>query len=215
MESFITLSIYDPNYLKHEAFWIAKRLILSHTLFPLSIVQHGASHLVNKDIPYTELDQLEQAIAALENQSVVLGNAVVDAALVSIRGKLSAFKETQQASQQRKLATILFKDIVSSTTITQDLDPEDIMTIIDTALRRLAAPAFDHGGRVTRFMGDVFLALFGVPLAHEKNPEMTADFGRSQDVCPKNGNRMANWSIPSWSRPLIDLGARVLYKLGL
>jgi hypothetical protein len=52
---------------------------------------------------------------ALENQRTELGNAMVDAALVFMHEKLSALIETQQATQQRKLVTVLFMDIVGST----------------------------------------------------------------------------------------------------
>ena len=120
----------------------------------------------------TELEQLEQAITALENQRAVLGDAVVDAALVSMREKMSALIDAQKETQQRKLATVLFVDIVGSTSITQDLDPEDTLVILETALQRLANPVYAHGGRVTRFMGDGFLALFGAPVARENEPEM-------------------------------------------
>ncbi len=122
--------------------------------------------------PKADQEQLEAAIRALENQRAILGDSVVDAALVSMRDKLSALIKAQEAIQQRKLVTVLFMDIVGSTSITQDLDPEDIMTIMDTALRRLANPVYTHGGRVTRYMGDGFLALFGAPVAHENDPEM-------------------------------------------
>ncbi len=117
-------------------------------------------------------EQLEQAIKALEDQRAVLGDAVVDSALISMREKLSALVESQQETQQRKLATVLFMDIAGSTSMTQNLDPEETMAIMDTALQRLAIPVFAHGGRVTRYMGDGFLALFGAPVARENEPVM-------------------------------------------
>jgi ABC-type oligopeptide transport system substrate-binding subunit/class 3 adenylate cyclase len=125
----------------------------------------------------TDREQLEQAIKTLENQRAVLGDAVVDAALVPMREKLSTLTEVQKDTQQRKLVTVLFMDIVGSTSITQDLDPEDTMAIMDTALQYLAKPIYAHGGRVTRFMGDGFLALFGAPVARENEPEMAVRAG--------------------------------------
>ncbi len=116
--------------------------------------------------------KLEQAISTLEGQRAVLGDEVVDAAQASLHEKLSALVETQKIAQQRKLATVLFMDIVGSTAITRVLDPEDTMTIMDDALRRLANPVYAHGGRVTGYLGDGFLALFGAPLARENDPEM-------------------------------------------
>ena len=60
-------------------------------------------------------DQLEQAILSLENQRAVLGDDVVDAAMESMQDKLTTLIEAQNATQQRKLATVLFMDIVDST----------------------------------------------------------------------------------------------------
>jgi predicted ATPase/class 3 adenylate cyclase len=149
----------------------------------------------------TDQEQLEQAIMALENQRAVLGDKVVDAALASMRDKLSALIEAQTASQQRKLATVLFMDIVGSTSITQHLDPEDTMTIMETALQRLANPVYAHGGRVTRFMGDGFLALFGAPVARENEPEMGVRAGLQILAEAKVFAREveAQWHIPDFN----------------
>ncbi|MGW8225989.1 MAG: adenylate/guanylate cyclase domain-containing protein, partial [Anaerolineales bacterium] len=120
----------------------------------------------------SDREQIEQAIMALEEQRAILGDVVVDAALVSLQEKLSTLIEAEKGVQQRKFATVLFMDIVGSTAITQDLDPEDTMVILETALQRMAQPVYSYGGRVTRFMGDGFLALFGAPVARENEPEM-------------------------------------------
>ena len=95
-------------------------------------------------VPLNDQQQLEQAIAALENQREILGDAVVDAALVSMHEKLSSLVAAQSPTQQRKLAAVLFMDIVGSTTITRDLDPVDSMTIMDSAMQRLANPVYSH-----------------------------------------------------------------------
>src|ERR1700716_1362468 len=72
---------------------------------------------------------------------------------------------------ERKLATVLFVDLVSSTELVTDTDPE--------VVRRTAARFFDqashcivtHGGTVEKFAGDAVMAAFGVPLAHEDDAE--------------------------------------------
>ncbi|MFC1997448.1 adenylate/guanylate cyclase domain-containing protein, partial [Chloroflexota bacterium] len=149
----------------------------------------------------TDREQLEQAIMTLENQRAVLGDAVVDAALVSMREKLAVLTKSQKVTQQRKLATVLFMDIVGSTSITQGLDPEDTMTIMDTALQRLANPVYTHGGRVTRFMGDGFLALFGAPVARENEPEMGVQAGLQilSEAQVYAREMEAQWHIPGFN----------------
>jgi len=123
-----------------------------------------------------QVNNLEQAIAALEAQRQTLGDAVVDSALAPLREKLAEV-QSQRLEQQRKLATILFTDVVGSTRIAQQLDPEEVVDLMDAALKRLAGPVEGHGGHVTRFQGDGFKAVFGLPVAHENDPEMAIRAG--------------------------------------
>lgn len=61
-----------------------------------------------------EREQLEQAIAALERQRTVLGDAVVDASLAALREKLAALTAAPR-DVQRKLVTVLFADLAGRT----------------------------------------------------------------------------------------------------
>ena len=149
----------------------------------------------------TEREQREQSIMALENQRSVLGDEVVDAALASMQEKLSALIEAEKGTQQRKLATVLFVDILGRTSITQNLDPEDAMTVLEAAQQRLSGPVNAHGGRVTRFMGVSFLALFGAPSARENDPEMAVRAGlQILDEAQSYAREVeALWHIPDFN----------------
>ncbi|MFN2198777.1 MAG: ATP-binding protein [Anaerolineales bacterium] len=122
-------------------------------------------------------DQLEQAIAAQEMLRGAVPDAVIAAAIAALRTQLAELDPSPATDQQRKLVTILFMDVVDSTQLLCDLDPEENMFIMDAALQQLAAPVAAHGGRVTRFMGDGFLAVFGLPRARENDPEMAVRAG--------------------------------------
>ena len=84
-------------------------------------------------------------------------------------------------------------DVVDSTSaIAAHLDPEDTLEIMDGALQRLAFPITEHGGHVTRFMGDGFKAVFGAPVAREDDPEQAIRAGLSildttQDIAGELG----------------------------
>jgi class 3 adenylate cyclase len=133
-----------------------------------------------------QIQQLKQAIAEIEAQRSILGDAAVEASLEPIRQKLADL-EAQIASiieepeelptRQRKLVTLLYMDVVGSTEMTQHLDPEDTLEIMDNALPRLAAPVEAHGGHVTRYTGDGFKAVFGDPIAREDDPEQAIRAG--------------------------------------
>jgi class 3 adenylate cyclase/tetratricopeptide (TPR) repeat protein len=133
-----------------------------------------------------QINQLKQAIAELEEQRLILGDAAVDAALIPSRQKLAELESQSKPSleklqeiptRQRKLVTLLYMDVVGSTAMTQHLDPEDTLEIMDNALPRLAAPIEAHGGHVTRYTGDGFKAVFGDPIAREDDPEQAIRAG--------------------------------------
>ena len=49
---------------------------------------------------------------------------------------------------------MLVLDVVGSTALTRQLDPEDVLEIMDGALQRFAAVVAQHGGRVLQYAGD-------------------------------------------------------------
>jgi class 3 adenylate cyclase/tetratricopeptide (TPR) repeat protein len=121
-----------------------------------------------------ERQRIKQAIEAQENLRGTMDDAIIDEAVAILREKLA---DLERPEQQRKLATILFVDIVGSTNIVKHLDPEDALEIMDGSLKRMAIPVEQHGGHIARFMGDGFKAVFGVPVAHENDPEMAVRAG--------------------------------------
>jgi class 3 adenylate cyclase len=133
-----------------------------------------------------QINQLKHTIAEMESQRAILGDATVEAALVPLHKKLAelesqielSVKEPQELpTRQRKLVTLLYMDVVGSTEMTQHLDPEDTLEIMDNALPRLAVPVESHGGHVTRYTGDGFKAVFGDPIAREDDPERAIHAG--------------------------------------
>lgn len=72
---------------------------------------------------------------------------------------------------ERKLVTALFVDIIGSTILEQDLDPEEARRIIDPALELMIEAVRRYDGYVVQSTGDGVFALFGAPLAHEDHAQ--------------------------------------------
>ena len=72
---------------------------------------------------------------------------------------------------ERRLVTVLFGDVVNSTGLAEQLDPEDWTEIMNGAFPLLTGPVERYGGTVGRLMGDGILAFFGAPVAHEDDPQ--------------------------------------------
>lgn len=127
----------------------------------------------------TEQQQLEAAIAALETQRSVLGDAVVEPLLVAARAKLDALQSAVEPEhvQSLKQVSILFLDAVGSTTLSQKLDPEAISLVMDGALARGSALVAAHQGKVLQYAGDNLLAVFGADDAREDDAERAVRCG--------------------------------------
>ena len=76
-----------------------------------------------------------------------------------------------QMAGERRLVTILFSDVKGSTAMAEQLDPEEVMEIMNGAFEFLIEPIMRYEGTLARLMGDAILAFFGAPIAHEDDPE--------------------------------------------
>ena len=119
----------------------------------------------------TTRQQLEQAIAAQESLRGTIDDAILDATLGALRAQLATLAPPPEIESRRAQATILFLDLAGHTELIQGRDPEEIMEIIDRALQRLSEPIGRHGGRIVRYQGDGYKAVFGLPTARENDPD--------------------------------------------
>jgi class 3 adenylate cyclase len=83
---------------------------------------------------------------------------------------------TSVAGERRHL-TVLFCDLVNSTSIAAQLDPEEWRELL-ADYRRSAAQAIElYGGHVAQYQGDGVMAYFGWPQAHDNDAERAARAG--------------------------------------
>ena len=120
------------------------------------------------------MDKFKKAIIILETERTSLGSENVDTALAAIREKLAELTGERlalQIPQQRKLVTVLFADISGFTTMFEIMEQEMVNDLIDSLWSRVDKAIQDQGGRVDKHIFDVVMALFGIPTAHEDDPE--------------------------------------------
>ena len=75
-----------------------------------------------------------------------------------------------QIEGERKPVTILFTDIVGSTSLAEKLDPEEWKEIVSTAHQRISQMVYKYEGTIAQLLGDGVLAFFGAPVTHEDDP---------------------------------------------
>jgi class 3 adenylate cyclase/tetratricopeptide (TPR) repeat protein len=72
---------------------------------------------------------------------------------------------------ERKQVTVLFVDVSDFTSLSEQLDPEDVHSIMTRAFELMLAEVHRVKGTVNQFLGDGIMALFGAPIAHEDHAQ--------------------------------------------
>src|SRR6476661_1677438 len=113
---------------------------------------------------------------------------------------------------ERKLVTALFVDIINSTGLEQDLDPEEARAIIDPALGLMIDSVRRYDGHVVQSTGDGIFALFGAPVAHEDHAQRSlyAALRLQEDIRRLNDRLRAEGRSPIQIRAGVNTGEVVV-----
>jgi len=122
-------------------------------------------------------EDLERAIASLEQQRAMLGDAVVDISIASLREQLPA-AQSRATGERRTVLTALFADLVGFTELSRALDPEDTRDIVERCFASWRETIERYGGVVEKYIGDAVLAVFGLHRSDEEDAARAVRAGR-------------------------------------
>lgn len=106
-----------------------------------------------------------------------------------------------EAEAERRQLTVMFFDLVGSTTLSAELDPEELRELVRAYQTRCNAVVRRYGGYVAQFLGDGILVYFGYPEAH-------SDDGWRAVSCALSilqAMRELNVELADGGRPRLDL----------
>ncbi len=104
--------------------------------------------------------------------------------------------ETARPSEERRVVSVLFADLAGFTERTERSDPEDVRARLTLYHETARDQGEAHGGRVEKLMGDGVFAVFGVPAAHEDDPERAVRAAiRLQEAVERLNEDDANLSL--------------------
>jgi len=72
---------------------------------------------------------------------------------------------------ERRIATLLFGDLVGFTALAESADPEQVKRLVDMCFEAMSGDVLAYGGRVDNIVGDEIVAIFGAPVSHEDDAE--------------------------------------------
>ena len=113
---------------------------------------------------------------------------------------LSSISAARSADAERRQLTVMFCDLVGSTALSAQLDPEELSNVIGAFQKACASAISVFGGSIAKYMGDGALVYFGYPEAHEDDAERAVRAGLALL------DAMAAIHLPMPVRPQVRIG---------
>ena len=113
--------------------------------------------------------KLLRAIATLDDTPAAAASAAPTASPV-----VPEPAPSREVAGERRYLTVMFCDLVGSTSISAGLDAEEWRDLVGAYLEAASAAVTEMGGHVAKKLGDGLMALFGYPVAQENDAERAA-----------------------------------------
>lgn len=108
---------------------------------------------------FRRLDQTEKIVGAIRQY---LPKRVIDKILLNPDGV--------KVEGERRPVTVLFGDLSGFTAMSETMDPEQVVEVVNQYFDTMVEIAERYGGHIDKFMGDALMVLFGAPVVHEDDP---------------------------------------------
>ena len=115
---------------------------------------------------------------------------------------------------ERRMVSVLFADVKGFTALSENLDHEDIQSLMDHIMKIFSHSIEVHGGYVDKYTGDQIMGLFGAKVASEVDTERALSSGLDMISKLKKFNKIASAS-EKYHHVSIDLSIRVGINTGM
>jgi class 3 adenylate cyclase len=89
---------------------------------------------------------------------------------IALGNRFKAPASTRHVKGERRHITVLFSDLVNSTRLVNERDPEEWLDIAMEYRRAAAEAVLRLGGYLAQYLGDGLIAYFGWPTAERRHP---------------------------------------------
>ena len=146
----------------------------------LGLERHEAAfrdNLIDMDVvpELTENDLEKLGLALGDRRRVLKAIAGLPPLAAATSVPIAAPRARDEA--ERRPVTVMFCDLVGSTSLAATLDAEDWRDLVGAYLDDAAKAVARYGGHVAKRLGDGLMALFGYPKAQENDAERAARAG--------------------------------------
>jgi class 3 adenylate cyclase/predicted ATPase len=124
--------------------------------------------------------------------------------------------EPQVPEAERRQLTVLFCDLVDSTALAGQLDPEDWREVVRAYQETCTKVIARYDGHIAQYLGDGLLVYFGYPQAHEDDAQraVRAGLGMVEDMGPLNARLSQEHGVQLQVRLGVHTGQVVVGEIG-
>ncbi|HSK81587.1 MAG TPA: adenylate/guanylate cyclase domain-containing protein [Thermoanaerobaculia bacterium] len=115
-----------------------------------------------------------QLIERARREAVVLSNFQRYFAPDLARQIADERNEIQVGGSKRRVA-VLFADIRGFTSLSEEMSPDEIASLLTDYFTEMVEIVFRHGGTLDKFIGDALMALWGAPLSHKDDADRSVE----------------------------------------
>ncbi len=115
---------------------------------------------------------------------------------------------------QKLTATVLFTDIKGFTSISEKLEPEELLGWLNDYMTRMAEIVVAHDGVINKYIGDSIMAIFGVPIARKTVAEIAHDAERAVKCALAMREALAELNAKWLAEGVPTIGMRVGINTG-
>jgi len=139
-----------------------KKELTEKILEKLDHITGKENSLLQGDLEQAVFDKLGQVEKIVSSIQKYLPKRVIDKILLNPDGV--------KVEGERRQVTILFGDLSGFTAMSETMDPEQVVEVVNQYFDTMVEIASRYGGHIDKFMGDALMVLFGAPVAHEDDP---------------------------------------------
>jgi class 3 adenylate cyclase/predicted ATPase len=159
--------------------------------------------------------QLPEPTPALEGVSALPVDDMVPHTPADVPALTPAVARSAPEAERRQL-TVLFCDLVGSTQLSGQLDPEDLRAVVRAYQAAAAEVIQQYGGHIAQYLGDGLLVYFGYPMAHEDAARRAVHTGLGivEAIATLNTRLAAQYDVQLAVRLGIHTGPVVVGQMG-
>jgi adenylate cyclase len=110
---------------------------------------------------------------------------------------------------ERRVMTVYFCDIIGFTTISEDLTPRGLVSIINQYLTTMSVPIRQHSGIIDKYIGDAIMAFWGPPFSSDEDQSCLACLAALDQMARLEAFRQELSDIMGIRRGLPDISVRI------